>query len=80
MTDTAQQKTILQSSAAARKVRKLFPPGTVVQTVTGAKGTVLRHVPSTNALGGSLTIKWDTGCVGRGISTILENVWPIDNG
>lgn len=77
MTDTAQQKAILRNNATAQKVRKLFPAGTRVQTVAGATGTVRRHVPSTNALGGSLTIEWDTGQVGR-VSPILANVWPVN--
>lgn len=70
--DTPQQKAILRQSATARKVRRMYPAGTRVEGTSGAGGegrggygTVRRHVPMTNAQGGTLTVEWDSGHVGR---------------
>jgi hypothetical protein len=72
--DTAQQKAVLRRSAVARKVRKLFGPGTRVVVTPGAgveprpgamTGTVKRHVPGVNAQGGYLVVVWDNGREGR---------------
>lgn len=62
--------------APARRTRERFPIGCRVHvrsfnrrgevlalSVTG--GTILRHVPSTNAQGGDLVVRWDSGVVGR---------------
>lgn len=62
--DNPQQKAALRQSRAARRVRELFPEGTRV-TTGAATGTVVRHVPLTNAQGGYLTVQWDSGVVGR---------------
>lgn len=64
-TDTPQQKLALRTNPTARKVRALFPEGTRVMGVPAVYGTVQRHVPGLNALGGYLVVKWDTGTTGR---------------
>lgn len=65
MTDTAQQKRILRTSATARKVRQRFPAGTRVRArVSSVEGTVVRHVPGLNAQGGYLVVQWDDGPLG----------------
>jgi len=64
--DTAQQKAILRQSRMARFVRKTYPAGTpIVAPQTGWTGTVLRHVPMTDAQGGHLVVEWENGEVGR---------------
>lgn len=74
--DTPQQRAVLRQCAAARRLRKLMPAATRVVSVAGEYGTVLRHVPGTDAQGGYLTIQWDNGNVGRhspfGIKTLQE--------
>jgi hypothetical protein len=64
--DTKQQKAILRTHKTAQKVRERFPAGMWVRArVGGMDGVVERHVPGTNAQGGVLVIRWDTGHVGR---------------
>jgi hypothetical protein len=69
MQDTRQQQAILRQSAAARATRRKYPVGTRVRhrgadPVTGVLGTVCRHVPTTNAQGGHLSVQWDNGVRG----------------
>lgn len=64
--DTAQQKAILRNRATARKVRAKFGSGTqIVHRDSGVKGVVIRHVPGTNAQGGYLRVKWNSGVEAR---------------
>ena len=66
MADTPQQKAILRQCRAAKRTRQRFPEGTRVRVpISGMTGVVLRHVPGTDAQGGSLTVRWDSGVVGR---------------
>ena len=75
--DTPQQRRALRSQRAAQRVRHEFPVGTRVTTrpfgsqephESGQVGTIVRHVPGNSAQGGTLTIEWDNGRTGRGIS------------
>jgi hypothetical protein len=69
--DTPQQRAILRQNATARKVRAKFPPGTRVASIGGTpprriqEGTVVRHVPGSNAQGGTLVVEWDNGRTSR---------------
>ena len=69
--DTKQQKMALRSSQAARLVRQRFPQGTRVISLAEARGVVERHVPQTNALGGYLVVRWDSGVVGRVTANVV---------
>ena len=62
--DTKQQKAILRQSRAARTVRRRFGAGTRI-TTGRMDGTVLRHIPGSNAQGGHLSVQWDSGQIGR---------------
>jgi hypothetical protein len=74
--DTPQQRAILRRSRTAQKVRATMSAGTrVVVPLSGVEGVVERHVPGTNAQGGSLTVRWDSGVVGR-VTPI--NVRPVE--
>lgn len=77
--DTPQQAAILRSpqGRAARKVRAKFPAGTRVTAAgrdTGLEGTVRRHVPMTNAQGGTLVVEWDNGTEGRHSAIALRKI------
>ena len=85
--DNPSQKRALRSSKAARKVRATFPAGTRVESIIrggtlgtpwekplGVFGTVQRHVPGTDALGGYLVVRWDSGTIGRSMCTSLRVV------
>lgn len=67
--DTAQQQAILRQHETARKIRRMYPHGArIMVLISGEQGTVYRHVPGSNAQGGSLTIDFDNGRRGHGIS------------
>lgn len=78
MSDTPQQKAILRQCRAARIVRRRFPAGVRVWSVGGTppkrlvQGTVLRHLPMTNAQGGMLVVAWDTGRTGNIGPAVVE--------
>lgn len=74
--DTAQQRHWLRTCRTAQLVRRDFPAGTRVRArQSGELGTVLRHVPGTNAQGGYLLVRWDrTSEVGRTGPIALERV------
>jgi GNAT superfamily N-acetyltransferase len=81
--DTKQQRAILRSNRSAQKARELFPPGTRVKPRPSkdeeptARGTVNRHVPGSDAQGGTLVIDWDSGVTGRhGPISILRDDAP----
>jgi len=63
--DTPQQKRALRTNKAAAYVRRKFPQGTRVMGAPGVFGTVKRHVPANDALGGVLVVEWDNGVTGR---------------
>lgn len=75
--DTKQQQAILRQSATARKVRARFPEGTRVLSGGNdraplARGVVVRHIPMTNAQGGTLVVLWDNGNTGRHSAVALR--------
>lgn len=79
--DTPQQKMALRTNRTARKVRLKFPEGTRVVAVGGpdgqpgtVHGTVVRHVPGTNAQGGHLVIEWDNGAKNNMVAAGLAKV------
>ena len=85
--DTVQQHAILRQSGIARMVRAQYPVGSRVHVRVFDKtghavvalsvlgGEVLRHVPTVNAQGGHLTVRWDNGQVGH-MSPINLEVEP----
>lgn len=80
--DTPQQKAVLRTHKPSQKARKMFPYGTRVEGAPGRFGTVVRHVPSTSALGGHLVVVWDNGstgnhpALGQGITRVGPETTP----
>lgn len=67
-TDTKQQKAVLRQNKAARVARAKFPVGAHVTSADYEGlpvGTVLRHIPHSNAQGGVIVVQWPNGSVGR---------------
>ena len=62
--DTPQHKAVLRQCNTARKVRARFGAGTRVRSTAGVEGTVHRHVPGSNAQGGTVVVDWDSGPLG----------------
>lgn len=77
--DTAQQTAILRQSRSARAVRAKYPVGTRVRHTGGdQEGTVKRHIPGSDAQGGSLIVEWDNGITGR-LQPISAELAPADS-
>jgi hypothetical protein len=80
-TDTPQQRALLRSNKAARKARSLFPHGQRVAVTggthqpsvsgrpgtdrVGGYGTVYRHIPGSDAQGGTVVVDLDNGVRAR---------------
>lgn len=83
-TDTPQQARTVRTNKAAKKVRKAFPVGTVVtashpsNTTNEPLGTVVRHVPHSNAQGGYLVVEWANGNTGRHSAISLRTIEKTD--
>lgn len=73
---TPQQAAILRQSKPSQRARKRFPVGTRVAMRPGAavQGTVIRHVPGTDAQGGYFVVQWDHGPIGRHTASALYKV------
>lgn len=76
-TPTTRKATGRPMTPVARKVAAKFKPDTRVVRTDGTsidpttvrkgtlEGTVVRHVPTTNAQGGTIVVAWDNGTTGR---------------
>lgn len=74
MNDTRQQQAILRQSRAARATRRRFPEGKMIRSRAGMTGVVMRHVPTGNAQGGHLVVRWENGFRGRANPVSVEPV------
>lgn len=60
LSSAERQGLALRTNDRAAYVAATYPAGTRVRCFTGIEGTVKRHVPKADPLGGHLVILWDT--------------------
>ena len=66
MTTNSHHAAIYRNNKAARSLRDDFPVGSWVRTKRGGRlGEVTKVIPSMNAQGGSLKVRWANGVEGR---------------